>query len=186
MRKIMFLGLVVAASVFAVSCQKGDAGPAGATGATGPAGPAGPAGPTGTANVIYSDWLDVTFDQNSGSATITASQLTSDILSKGEVKVYFNLRNADTLQVVPLPLTDLYLGNDGTKDYYLNVQPIFAVGKIGLFISGYGNYDPSSYTQYGKKYWQYRYVLIPGGVKTTSKVDWNNYGQVKNYLNLQN
>lgn len=184
MRKIKFLGLVVAAAIFAVSCQKGDAGPAGATGATGPAGPAGPAGAAGTANVIYSDWTDVTFTNSS--ATINVAQMTSDFLSKGEVKVYFNFKNADTLTVFPLPLTDLYLGNDGTDDLFLNVQPLFTVGKINMFVSGYGNINPSTYTAFNKKYFQYRYVLIPGGVKANSKVDWNNYSSVKTYLNLQN
>src|SRR5215217_3270814 len=65
----MFLSLIVV--TFFVACQKGDTGPAGpagpagaagANGANGPQGPAGPQGDPGTANVIYSDWLDVTFE----------------------------------------------------------------------------------------------------------------------------
>ncbi|MDI3321880.1 hypothetical protein [Pinibacter soli] len=191
MRKIKLLALVVAASIFAVSCQKGDAGPAGPAGATGPAGPAGPAGAAGTANVIYSDWIDVTYSSSTYSGTITAAQLTSDIITKGEVKVYWNLRGSDTLSVVPLPVSNLYAGTDASNvDYYFNILPIFQVGKITLALNGildYGISNPSTYTTpWNKKYYQYRYVLIPGGVKTTSKIDWNNYAQVKSYLHLEN
>jgi len=187
MRKIKFLALVLAASVFVVSCQKGDAGPAGAAGATGPAGPAGPAGPTGTANVIYSDWIDVTFSQASFSDTINAAQLTSDILAKGEVKVYVNIGSADNVNVIPLPVSDFFYGqDDNNNNLILSVQPIFSVGMIVLQLGYGGTFLPNTIPANGKKYFQYRYILIPGGVKTTSKIDWNNYSQVKTYLNLQN
>ncbi|WP_220392838.1 hypothetical protein [Chitinophaga lutea] len=68
MRFLPFLLLTATAALFMSSCGKdGDVGPAGEkgengdTGAGGPAGPAGPKGDPGTANVIYSDWLNVIF-----------------------------------------------------------------------------------------------------------------------------
>jgi hypothetical protein len=187
MRKIKLLGLVLAASIFAVSCQKGDAGPAGATGPAGPAGPSGPAGAAGTANVIYSDWTDVTFNTTSYTGTINAAQLTSDILNKGEVKVFVNIGRPDSLSVIPLPIVNYYLGTNGTTDYILDLTPNLMVGKIILEIGGTGTFFPNTTPDnLNRKYFQYRYVLIPGGVKTTSNVDWNNYAQVKSYLHLEN
>src|SRR4051812_48308804 len=66
----VFMPLIAVTLLFAY-CKKGDtgpAGPAGANGAAGTPGAAGPTGPqgakgdTGTANVIYSQWLDVAYD----------------------------------------------------------------------------------------------------------------------------
>jgi hypothetical protein len=39
----------------------------------------------------------------------------------------------------------------------------------------------------GQKYWQHRYILIPGGTPTGryAKINWDNYAEVKAYLNLQ-
>src|SRR6266566_2913456 len=59
--------LLVAITLLFTSCKKGDPGAAGAPGATGQTGPTGPTGvqgpkgDTGTANVIYSAWLNVTY-----------------------------------------------------------------------------------------------------------------------------
>ncbi|MDQ6845768.1 MAG: collagen-like protein, partial [Bacteroidota bacterium] len=110
--------------VFA-NCKKGDTGPAGpagangANGATGPTGPQGPKGDTGTANVIYSPWLDVAFladtvhngtiiDTLGYYAHIAAAKLDTNILARGEMKVYLNLGSAATPHVVPLPYFDIY------------------------------------------------------------------------------
>lgn len=188
MRKFKFLALVVAAAIFVVSCQKGDAGPAGPAGpagANGATGPAGPAGPTGTANVIYSDWLDVTFDQNTGGATINVPKLDATMLSTGEIKVYLNTGTAADPAILPLPLS-ITVGKDANNNpYVLGVQPIFALNEITLVLTG--NVDASTgLDDNNVKNYQYRYVLIPGGTKANSKVDWNNYSAVKSYLGLQN
>src|SRR5687768_7164583 len=79
---------VLAFCLFFTSCKKGDQGP------------------TGTANVIYSDWIDVTFDSSTQStyiawqASITASKLTTDIVSKGQMQVYVNIGPTDQPNVV--------------------------------------------------------------------------------------
>lgn len=188
--------LLIVLSILFVSCAK--------TGPTGPAGPVGPAGPTGaagapgapgaqgnpgTANVIYSAWLDVTFkpldtatnpntgklDTISYSVDIPAPQLVDSIMNKGDVKVYLNLGSVDTATIVALPFTTF----NG-----ILINPYFSLGTISLI----ANADASTVTDAGKKYLQYRYVIIPGGTAAGRKpngINWNNYAEVKKYLGLK-
>ncbi|MBO9635462.1 MAG: hypothetical protein J7578_20320 [Chitinophagaceae bacterium] len=54
-------------------------------------------------------------------------------------------------------------------------------------ISIISNLDVSTKLLIGKKTLQFRYVIIPGGTVANSlPIDWNNYGQVKAQLNLNN
>ena len=182
--------LLLSASIFMIaSCSKD--GPAGATGPAGAAGPQGPAGTTGaagsagttgTANVIYSDWLNVAFKDSGVAgwvATIPALNLVDSILKKGEIKVYWNPRSdsADNQQVFPLPISDNFvLGID--------MNPYFTKQLITLWAT----IDASSYTISGYNYSQFRYILIPGGVKAgrgINTLDWNNYKEVQKYLGLK-
>ena len=187
---MLFIG-----SVTLTSCSKdGDPGPAGAQGEkgdkgdTGAGGPAGPEGPTGTANVIYSDWLDVgylpdtivtaggTIDTIGWYSIIDAPQVTTDIVNKGDVKIYINLDASDdpTITTIPLNL-------QGAKiDFvaYLNSIQLYSNFYAGTIID-----------DQGMKYQQYRYILIPGGTAAEGRkanVDWNDYKAVKKYLNLKN
>lgn len=184
-----FLGLVctVAFSIIMISsCSKeGPAGPAGATGATGAAGPtgaAGAAGPAGTANVTYSAWLDVGYAidtiitvngvrDTTYYTVIPAPKLTAAMLTNAEVKVYFNVNSAANPVVYPLPYVDV-------AGAY--IQPIYFTGNIELDASE----NFGTFTSGGVKYYQYRYVLIPGGVPARSSIDWNNYADVKAKLNI--
>jgi len=187
--------LSIALVVGIVSCSKdGPAGPAGATGpagAQGPAGSQGPAGQPGTANVIYSDWLDVIYqpvkDTNNGVvdtlawvATLPAAGITNDILAKGEVKVYFNASDSTAPAIFALPITDLF-----ALTGVLNINLYLTAGTINL----YSTEDASTFTDTGSgsKVWQYRYLIIPGGTHArTMKIDWNNYKEVQAYLGLKN
>lgn len=175
---------LVLSIVFAVvSCSKeGDAGPAGPAGPGGPAGPAGSQGPkgdTGTANVIYSSWLDVTYETDADSATwvagIDVPKLDQEMLSTGEIKVYLNLGAANDPVIVPLPYFD--------GGFIINVRMFEQV--IALM----SNANLSTYTDEdtGDKAQQVRYVLIPGGTaaRKAAGIDWNDYQQVKKYLNLK-
>jgi hypothetical protein len=187
------LGMALITTIF--SCSKeGPAGPAGAAGPAGPQGPSGPAGPAGqpgTANVIYSDWLDVKFtpikdtpatgpiDTVAWTARITASRLDTSILNRGEVKVYLNAGTSTQPFVTPLPLTDFAY-------YYLaigSLNPYFSVGRIDLISTD----DGSTETFQGAKYYQYRYILVPGGThaRTNNSINWNDYKQVQAYLGLK-
>lgn len=190
--------LLLALPLFFASCTKegpagpaGPQGPAGPTGAAGAAGAQGAQGEPGAANVIYSDWLDVTFspqtDTTGGrldtlgwSAEIPAPQLVDSILNKGVVKVYLNLGNSDSASAVVVALP--FITSDGAL-----INPFYFPGTIALD----ANIDASTYTDPSdsKKYLQYRYILIPGGTAAGRKpnvgIHWDNYAEVKKYLGLK-
>lgn len=185
------LTIAVFAIAFFFSCGKkgdpGPAGPAGPTGAAGAAGAAGPAGPAGTANVIYSAWSDATFTIFSmtnvaapnadtlWSTTISASKLTSDILTKGSVQLYFNFGTAAAPDIVSVPYTDFWTGLNITSDYEVGSINIYSVN-ANLTTQGTGT----------NKVGQWRYVLIPGGTPASVApgLKWSDYNSVKKYYNL--
>jgi hypothetical protein len=186
--------LLLAITLIIASCSK--TGPAGATGAAGAQGPqgtagttgsTGPTGPAGTANVIYSNWLNVKFqgtDSTGWLGQITATQLVDSIINKGDVKVYFNAGSdsADNQLVFPLPITDILITGAIINPYYES-QLIHLVSTA----------DVSSDSLRGYHYFQYRYVLIPGGINAGGRINggmnttinWNDYKQVKKYLGLK-
>jgi len=187
----IFMSLLAIALVVA-SCKKGDTGPAGAAGPTGPTGaaggtgPQGPQGDPGTANVIYSEWLDVAFtadtvhngatiDTLGFFADIAATKLDSTMLVNGEMKVYMNFGTPAQPDVVPLPYLDIYSGVNITVDF--TTQDIFL----------YANADASTVTINGAKRLQYRYILVPGGetARLAKKPNWKDYNAVKAFYGIK-
>lgn len=183
--------LLATTLLFSACSKEGPVGPAGAAGPAGPAGPEGPKGDSGTANVIYSDWLSVTYtpdtvhngdaiDTVGYSAEINAPDLTNDILSKGEIKMFVNFGTADEPTVLPLPLDQALLG--------ITITPLFTTGKITLL----SDVNVSTQTSTQGTILQYRFILIPGGTAAAGetgrmkKIDWNDYNQVKSFLELKN
>ncbi len=161
------------------ACSKegpvGPAGPAGPAGPTGAGGAQGPKGDTGTANVIYSAWLDVTFNINQDTSAfvgiINAPRITNPVLTNGVIKVYFNLSTAAAPVIVPIPYFD---GE-------ILINPVFLLQRIQLI----SNENVSSTVNTtGVKVQQYRYVIIPGGTTARSMVDLNNYQEVKKHYNI--
>jgi hypothetical protein len=190
--------LCIVLAVTVVSCEKGEdgaqgpagpAGPAGAAGAQGPAGAAGAAGQPGSANVVYSNWLDVTYaadtvhngaliDTLGYAAEIDAPKLADSIINKGTIKVYWNVNTAADPTIVALPYFEtggLFGGVPLTVNTFFRIQKIFL----------YANFNVSSFTEQNQKVWQYRYVLIPGSTTGRSNINWNNYAEVKAYLGLK-
>jgi hypothetical protein len=159
--------------LLATGCKKGDEGPAGPAGPAGPNGPQGPKGDTGVANVIYSGWLDATYDAVTNQAgdtlyyyeeDIPAPKLTSQMLNTGELKVYMNAGTAAQPFIIALP-------------FGYEIIPFFEVGNIYLQAADdYSTFIPTGTTA---KRNQYRYVLIPGGVPARSGLDLNDYAKVK-------
>jgi len=163
--------------IFIVSCGK--------QGATGPAGPAGPKGDSASGTVIYSDWLDVTYQADTihntqgkidtiGYYTIVdAPKLTATMLNTSDVKVYINTNDASDPVIYPLP----YYGASGL---YIEVSAY--TQKIQLYSNG----QMSTFSNNGKKIQQYRYMIVPGNTKasTSSSVKWSDYTEVKAYLGL--
>ncbi|HEY9260564.1 hypothetical protein [Chitinophaga sp.] len=189
--RFMPYALITAVVLFFAACSKdGAQGPAGAAGPAGPAGipgatgPKGDSGAAGSANVIYSAWQDVTFapadtifNQNGTintiiyGATLTAAKLNAALLANASINVYINLGNATTPFVQPLPYVD---------EYGYLIRFVAYAGKIDLI----GNAPISTTTD---KRYQYRYVIVPGGVnaRDAAGINWNDYTQVKKYLNLK-
>jgi hypothetical protein len=182
--------LLVAVTMTIASCSKGPAGPAGATGttgATGSNGTTGATGATGTANVIYSPWLNVKFqgtDTTGWFAQITATKLVDSIINKGDVKVYLNVGSDSTNSqlIFPLPITDILITG-------AIINPFYQSQIINIVSTA----DVSSDSLRGYHYFQYRYILIPGGTTalpvsvngTKKSINWNNYNEVKAYLGLK-
>jgi hypothetical protein len=177
--------------IFFAACGKdGEAGPAGAKGDTGATGPAGTPGKDATSGIIYSEWLDVTFDAYRESedgngngvldtvyfgAQIDAPKITDEILSTGDVRVFINTYSDTEKDIAPLPFLNPISG--------ATISPSFSTGLITLIANGAFNtvVDGTS------KYQQYRYVIVPGGAEArkAAGIDWNNYEQVKAYLHLK-
>lgn len=181
--------VILVTGLFISSCTKeGPAGPAGAAGAqgapgpTGPQGPAGPQGEAGTANVIYSAWKDVTFDEN-GVGLLLAPGLSHEILNTGSVKVYWNLFSANDPFVVSLPCSvvpGILFEDTDENSPNIVINPYLAKDTILLA----ANYNVSSVNGIS----QFRYIIIPGGTpaaRKASSVNWNNYAEVKRYLHLK-
>lgn len=110
----------------------------------GDTGPAGAKGAPGSANVQYSSWtpLAMTFNFSDSlyEQTLRADSLTQRIIDSGIVITYLKFTDPST-QATTIVNAGTYMEED------------FSVGQIKL----YSQYNFSSYN--------YRYVLIPGGVK---------------------
>lgn len=189
-RRILTSPLVLLSGLFLImlmsSCGKdGEVGPQGLAGPGGPAGPAGPKGDDASGSVIYSAWLDVLFkpdtihlvngkiDTIGYFAVIDAPKLTVALLGTADVKAYINANEASDPTIFPLP----YRSSSG-----LYIQFSAYAQKIEL----YSNDDLSTVIVNGKKYQQYRYMIVPGNAQARSaaRVDWSDYGKVKSYLGL--
>jgi hypothetical protein len=166
---LLLTGLFIV--MFSVSCSKG------ADGAEGPAGPKGDAG----ADVIYSAWLDVPFkadtvhlagggiDTIGYYATINVPKLTTALLSTADVKAYINTSDASDPVIYPMP----YYGGSGL---YVELSAYTQA------IQFYSNADLSTYSRNGKKYQQFRYMIVPGNSNARSAtVNWSDYAAVKAY-----
>lgn len=198
MPRVLYV-VCIAFAVLMAACGKdgdtGPAGPAGPQGAQGPGGAPGPAGPQGdpgTANVIYSDWLDVGYEPDTvvfapGDTLFRfiggfeAEKITAAVLANSDIKVYMNLGTAAEPFVVALPLADF-----SVFGVFLTITPIFETGIVSLW----SNIDAGTgLDDNNQKTWQYRYIIIPGGTAARkaagADVDWNNYKSVQKYLGLK-
>lgn len=151
------------------SCVKGDKGD---TGPQGPTGSTGATGATGNANVTAynitinsGDWV------NAGSGLyyvdVPFSQITADIVSNGSVTMF---EQGSSGVWIAMPYSEYV---SATASLYFGFN--YSLGSTRIFIqnSAGGNINFSG-TYYFKA------VVIPSSQrKVNSKVDWNNYNQVK-------
>lgn len=177
MRKLNLLFISFATTLFiASSCTKeGPEGPVGASGPQGPpgtpgasgaagaAGAQGPQGPAGTANVIYSswfsfvaaDWADSTMANfgNAKRANRLAPGITQAILDNGVVLAY--AKHGTIAGVGPYLFPFVIPGNPAIIVGHLPV--------VGRLIYYNQRMDATTGVVVNTAY-QFRYVIIPGGV----------------------
>lgn len=143
---------------------QGEQGEKGIVGVKGEKGDQGyPGNEGGLINVIYSDWNYVDFvDAGNGfwRGIYSAEGITSDILDKGNVVVYFK-RGEEIFKL------------DYFKDDESFTQRL-EIGKIWL----YGSFDPSTV--------QFRYIIVtPRGMSTKMKsLNFENYEKMNSILGL--
>lgn len=179
MRKLRLLTFFLfAIALLAASCTKeGPEGPVGATGLQGPqgipgtAGPAGPQGPAGPAgsSVIYSswwapattDWIDTTIGIPGPvkrawrpSATLTLAMLQNCV-----VLAYTSFNPATTNRTYQLPM-QIYFGLTTPVSLGYLADP----GRV-MYYYGLINGSAPTGLVFNTNY-QFRYVIIPGGVAT--------------------
>lgn len=181
--------ILLTSAVFLVSaCGKdGDTGPAGTAGEKGDKGDKGDPGAPGTNGIVYSNWLDVKYEADTihtagGTvdtigyyADIPAPKLTTQLLGTADVKLYINFNDASDPSIAPLP----YVQENG-----IVIRYVAYTGGLGIE----SNVDGSTYTANGKKYLQYRYMIVPGGTvarNAGNDVNWSDYNAVKAYLGLK-
>jgi hypothetical protein len=160
---------------FIVSCQKGDTGPIGATGATGASGAAGPQGPAGSANVIYSDWFtpDVYvkdtvygtygFYYDSAVAAITQTILDSGtVITFGKLDGYVtSIWPTNQVEALPIVITYMY-GSTADIDTW---SALLTPGNLRIQLQSSLN----AYVGISNAH-QFRYIIIPGGIKTNASL----------------
>lgn len=144
----------------------GAQGPKGASGAQGPKGATGPQGPKGTANVIYSDWIYVTYSVSATQsyASFLVPELTQEIFDKGELVIYYRYASS-------------YLFKLNFSDSNGYVLYRATVGSVSIYASGF----------WGGSDAYFRYLVIPGGVHArqgAGRPDLDDYAAVCRYYGI--
>lgn len=159
---------------------KGESGAPGATGAKGDKGDTGPKGDPGTANVIFSDWLPIpakpTYRYNSEKEyAFNEPKITKEIFDKGTVHAY--VRSGGSASIFQLPYTfyNGYVSQMRILEGYIIYGEQWVSGTVN---ANWIKADKPDYFSH------IRYVIIPGSVKASKNVDFNNYEAVKAHYNL--
>lgn len=165
---------------------QGPQGPEGPEGPQGEQGPQGPQGPTGAANVIYSAWLQPSWNDADLATlkrmTINVPELTLNMWDRGLIYMYWKTNNGSTF---PLPWVSYNVSTGSpaiTRTFLIRGSSTLWV-EIRKFT---GDLVASEFS--GANGNRVRYVLIPGEVVASGRmatmVDFNNYEEVKRYFNL--
>ena len=178
-------GATGATGVIGATGPKGETG-AGVAGPSGPTGPAGPTGPTGSQgssgtaggsgtgtaiNVIYSDWFTPLFvdwqkiSEKNYIYRINEVRITQEIIDRGVVLAYSRQFSNGPAYLLPMMLET----NSGLTNYNISV----VLGKVNFLFSELLDIQGKPATGL-----QYRYVIIPGGVKSRANIDYSNFDEV--------
>jgi hypothetical protein len=168
-------GSTGATGVAGVQGPKGDTGNTGSQGPKGDAGATGATGPAGTgvtgASVIYSDWFSPVgtdwqkITEKNYIYGINEAKATQEIIDKGVVLAYARQAAGGPAYLLPLMLET----NSGLTNYNISV----AVGKINITFVELLDIQGKPATGL-----QFRYVIIPGGIKSRANIDYTNFDEV--------
>jgi len=177
MKKVSTTFLIAIAMISLSACGDGDPGPVGPQGEQGIVGEKGDAG---TANVIYSEWMDIDWnsanDPNYKTMSIPEPMITTDFLEKGGVSLFFlRVVSGDVTLVVPIPYQQ--------GDVYLT-----SVAQIKAGVSAVGvmamTHDGSPFSEDLFEGVEIRYVLIPGGTLTAGGRASYSYEALRDLYNI--
>ena len=146
----------------------------------------------GTANVLYSSWIDVSWDGGGAYGRymrISESRVTEEFLNKGAIQMYMKQVGSSGYSISPLSIIDA--DHELFFSAALSTDPQQPFNGIILqldHISGL-SIEQSAIDYFADQ--QVRYVLIPGGasLNKTSKdipIDLDDYEQVKKYYGITN
>jgi hypothetical protein len=188
------LSLLTAGFMF-IGCtgDDGAVGPAGAKGDTGAQGAGGAKGDAGTANVIYSEWLEVPETKTNSannelkSVDFVAAKITQEIIDNGVILAY--VKSGDNQPVTQLSYTTNFWNTNGTS--ILGSYSLYANAALGK-ITFYQRWItpgtiPSEWINFkGSIINRFRYVIIPKGLSGARQaaVDYSDYAAVKKHFNL--
>lgn len=173
-----FLSAIVIFSLSA--CSDGDPGPIGPQGEQGTQGPGGEKGDPGTANVIYSEWMDIewngTNESNYKTMNIPEPVVTTEFLEKGGMSLFFlRVVSGDVTLVVPIPYEQAGV-------YLTSVAQIKAgESAVGLMAM---THDGSPFSEDMFEGVEIRYVLIPGGTLTAGGRASRSYESLQDLYNI--
>lgn len=169
--------------LIAASCE-GPAGPEGPRGFQGEQGPEGPRGPEGNANIMYSEWMDIEWSEDSSDSQkemgIRESRITVDFLNAGGfVLMFIKAESNGIVQLYTLPL------ETGNGNFLYRFNTFAAEGDDGGLLFYILSLDGTAIPEEAWKGFQIRYVLIPGSVNLNAKgFDMQDCEQVAGYYGI--
>ncbi|MEM9649757.1 MAG: hypothetical protein AAF969_14865 [Bacteroidota bacterium] len=145
---------------FLLACSAED----GEDGAIGPQGEQGIQGPSGEdANVIASDWMDVTFSSVSGniiSTVLTDARITTEVIENSVFLMYARNSVTEPQSIVTIPFTEPILG---VSFYYVLDASINEIEVVGVYFPGA--------TPIPDLINQVRFVIIPATMDSSALVN---------------
>ena len=145
----------------------------------------------GTANVLYSSWVDISWDGGGAYSRymrISESRVTEEFLNSGAIQMYMKSSGSSGFSITPLSFTD------GDHELYFSAgvstdpQNLFNGIILQLDHTSGQPLEQSAIDYFADQ--QVRYVLIPGGVSLSKEsknipIDLDDYEQVKEYYGIQ-
>lgn len=183
-KKIYYLFLVIAIGFAQTVCSPED-------GRDGIDGEQGPAGEDGNANVMYSNWMPISWNEQDDPTykvmSIEEPLITQEFIdSGGVVFMYFGYVSGSVTLIYPIPVI---LGNDYLSYYYgTDSNSNFS----GVILTADSMDGITPVNNYINPLFNIRYVLITEGIplgknaqQDWEKVDKNNYEEVAAFLGIQ-